>query len=648
MQKILIVEDEFIVANDLERMLVKAGYHVCGIAESVSEAIELIETTRPSFILLDILLNEGSNGIDLGSILNDQQIGFIYISANTNQSILERAKATHPHGFLVKPFREKDLLIMLDIALERCAQTQQITLVKQRTFDTLTRKFRSSRDGLPVLIAELPMIIQELITFEYLKVEYSFRNSERPEQFHFIKKNIDDYQLLSRSELENLINGKSDSRFKDEKWPLSQGIRFLNGLEFKKELLEIAWDKHLSHYLKLNSSLRFSLPLEKGASVRVTFYSTESNGFPQSYAGLINKNEKIFKGLFMKINDAYHSAETPNTFSEERQLISNKSHLTENSIIGSSVLLRKVLEEVKIVAPTTVSIMIFGESGTGKEQIAKLIHHLSGRKLRPLVVLNCGAIPAELVESELFGHEKGAFTGASDRRVGKFEQAKGGTLFLDEIGELPLQAQVKLLRVLQEREFERVGGVKTLKTDVRIIAATNRNLEKEVAEGRFRLDLYYRLNVLPINVPPLRDRLDDIEPLVEYFLRKASQAVNRIVPKVSHKALEELKTYNWPGNIRELEHLVERSVLLSPGPEISEFSFLPNRQSEPTRRTPAQPPSLKTMAEVESAHIISTVHYCNGKIEGPGGAAEILGLSPSTLKSKLQRMGIKRGFHHNL
>jgi len=441
-EKILIVEDEFIVAMDLRIMLVKAGYNVCGIASSVDAAKLLIASKKPDCVLLDIILKGEETGIDLAWYLREKKIPFLYISANTNESILAAVKETQPYGFMVKPFRERDLLVMLDIARYRY---------------TLENK---QPDGIPEVL--------------------------------------------------------------------------------------------------------------------------------------------------------------PNT----------------EGIIG----LKDVLEKIYVVAPSESSVLILGESGTGKEKIAHAIHHLSGRRNTPIVTINCAALPASLIESELFGHEKGAFTGANSKRTGKFEQAHRSTIFLDEIGELPLESQAKLLRVLQEKEIERLGGNQTLKIDVRVIAATNRNLEKEVAEGRFRLDLYYRLNIFPIELPPLRKHKEDIEELAVYFLQKYAQKAGKRVDSISEQAMKQLLQYSWPGNVRELEHLIERNVLMATGNEI-------NRIEMPEMTSVYEDESrIKTMEEIEREHIMKVLKTCNGKVFGPGGAAEILNLPPTTLYSKMKKLGIKQGY----
>jgi len=312
-----------------------------------------------------------------------------------------------------------------------------------------------------------------------------------------------------------------------------------------------------------------------------------------------------------------------------------------NEIIGASHSLRETFKLVDQVASSDSTVLILGETGTGKELIARAIHNNSKRKVKLMVKVNCAALPANLIESELFGHERGSFTGATDRRLGKFELANGGTLFLDEIGEMPLDLQVKLLRVLQEREIERVGGRSTIKIDIRIIAATNRNLEKDVEDGRFRSDLYYRLNIFPITLPPLRERKEDIELLATHFINKFSQKTGKEINSLGVRVLQDLKDYPWPGNIRELEHFIERSVLLASGTMIKQI-HLPLLKSQRLSTVISQEIKLQTIDENEKAHIYQILKHCKGRISGHGAAAEILGVPPSTLNSKIKRLGITR------
>ena len=305
-------------------------------------------------------------------------------------------------------------------------------------------------------------------------------------------------------------------------------------------------------------------------------------------------------------------------------------------LIGSSTSLKKVLKNVERVAPTDSTVLITGETGTGKELIARVIHNLSPRKDMPLVKVNCAAIPAGLIESELFGHEKGAFTGALMKKIGRFEVADKGTIFLDEIGELPLDLQSKLLRVLQEGEFERVGGTQTFKVNVRVIAATNRNLDQLSKTGQYRPDLYYRLNVFPIHLPALRERDGDIPMLVQYFVRKHAASMGRKIERIPERMMTALQRYQWPGNIRELEHVIERAVILSEGPELEPIEWL----------SPAGKPSSSgktlTLEELERQHITDVLEQTSWRVSGDKGAAAILGLKPTTLEARMKKLGISR------
>ena len=304
-------------------------------------------------------------------------------------------------------------------------------------------------------------------------------------------------------------------------------------------------------------------------------------------------------------------------------------------IIGTSRALNKVLKQVETVAATESTVLIMGETGSGKELIARAIHRLSSRSNRPLIKSSCGAIPTSLLESELFGHEKGAFTGASTQKIGRLELAHGGTLFLDEVGELPLEVQPKLLRVLQDKEFERLGSNKTIHVDVRLVAATNRNLHQMVAEQRFRSDLYYRLNVFPIIVPPLRERPEDIPLLARHFVQKYALRMNKKIETIPVEALEALSNSEWPGNVRELENLIERSVILTPGSVLQ----VPLVELRPAT---SQTPVVGTLEAVEREHILRVLEETNGVIGGPNGAAARLGLKRTTLHAKMRKLGISR------
>jgi two-component system response regulator HydG len=453
--KILIVEDQFIEANNLQRILESAGYKVCSIARSVPIALKIIEKESPDLVLVDIYLQGNLTGIDLAIILAERGIAFVYISANSNKLILDAAKSTKPYGFLVKPFREKDVLVMLDVAWY-------------------------------------------------------------------------------------LHQHKKDSIFKDDP---SSGIA---------------------------------------------------------------KEDQNYNAL--------------------------------NNIIGNSPGMVELVDNIKIVGASDTSVLILGESGTGKELVAQAIHRISSRRNKPLIVVNCAALPANLIESELFGHEKGAFTGALYKRIGKFEQADGGTIFLDEIGELPPDLQVRFLRVLQEKEIESIGG-HPKKINVRVIAATNRKLEEEMAMGRFRIDLFYRLNIFPLSLPPLRDRGPDVIILAEYFLKRYSLKQNKTITGFSQLVIKAIQGYSWPGNVRELENMMERSVLLANGSTIDTLVLPKDTSKMPDDYKEER---VKTMEENERDHILSVLQKCDWKVSGEGGAAEMLDINVSTLNSRIRKLGIEK------
>ena len=461
-EQILIVEDELIVASDLRITLERAGYSICGIARSVIRAQEILKTVKPDMVLLDIYLRGDPTGIDLAAELNTRRIPFVYLSANCNRQVLEAAKLTEPYGFLVKPFREKDLLVTLDIARYRYEHQQEL---KSNT-----------------IVISAPFV--------------------RP------------------------------------------------------------------------------LPCE------------------------------VLPGF--------------------------------EGIIGTSSVMQHIFYLIRQVAPMDTSVLVLGETGTGKEGVANAIHRLSTRKNKAFVKVNCAALPAQLIESELFGHEKGAFTGAIDKRIGKFEQADGGTIFLDEIGEMPVDLQVKLLRVLQEREIERIGGKGSVKVNVRIIAATSRNLEKEIATGNFRLDLYYRLHVFPIQMPPLRERKEDIPLLVSHFIQMYASRTGKVIEELAPAVLNDIVAYHWPGNVRELQHLMERSILLTRDSVIRKVDLPVSMEASPGMMQTVTGQQIKTITELEREHILHVLKVCNYKIAGPGGAAELLNLPPTTLASKMKKLGISR------
>lgn len=398
-------------------------------------------------------------------------------------------------------------------------------------------------------------------------------------------------------------------------------------------------------FFKMESNLFLKLKISAGIEFSYGFYSRQRDLYTQKHAGVLELFTKSLTNVTEKMFYPVISPDieiSPAPANNEVKLMERQEF---KGIIGSHSLLLAALDLTIQVAPYNTSVLILGESGTGKEKIARAVHNLSPRKDKPFVQVNCGAIPAALIESELFGHEMGAFTGASEKRKGKFELANGGTIFLDEIGELPLDMQVKLLRVLQEKEVSAVGSNAPFKVDVRVVAATNRNLEKEVAQGKFRLDLYYRLNIFPITIVPLRQRKSDIPALVSFFIHKFCKEFNKQIPQVEESMMEQLDGYQWPGNVRELENIIERSIILN-----DEKSKLNLKQplidivtSSPNINAIETMDDVKYIQmETERAYIISVLKIAKGRIRGQNGAAELLGIKPTTLESKLLKLNIRR------
>jgi len=348
---------------------------------------------------------------------------------------------------------------------------------------------------------------------------------------------------------------------------------------------------------------------------------------------------------------AYHEiSELKDKLAQEKLYLEEeiRSEMNFAEIVGKSSTLRKVLKRVETVAPTDSTVLICGETGAGKELIARAIHDLSTRKSKAFVKLNCAAIPTGLLESELFGHEKGAFTGAIAQRIGRFEVANGGTIFLDEVGEIPLELQTKLLRVLQEREFERLGSSRTLRTNARLIAATNRDLEAMVAEQKFRSDLFFRLNVFPIQVPPLRERHGDIPLLVRHFAQQFSKRMNKTIDTISSATMDALSRYHWPGNIRELQNIIERAVITSAGPvlKVDVADLKISRSSSPAEKSSAQGSANhglhNVLEETERQQILKALKQSNWVVAGPKGAAAKLAMKRSTLQLRMSKLGISR------
>ena len=393
-------------------------------------------------------------------------------------------------------------------------------------------------------------------------------------------------------------------------------------------------------------SEEFSCLAKSGSSVPVEMSASVLRFQEEDYLMVIARDITERKQAERELTEAYEQVkQLKDRLMAENLYLQDEIRGTypDNGIITKDAGFQEVLEKARRVAGTSAAVLIFGETGTGKELVARGIHDYSARRDRPLVKVNCAALPTHLIESELFGHEKGAFTGAASRRQGRFELASGGTLFLDEIGELALELQSKLLRVLQEGEFERLGGTETIEVDVRIITATNRNLARAVEAGEFREDLYYRLNVFPLKVPPLRERPTDIPVLARHFVEKHAPRIGVPVRRIAEATLRRMQTYPWPGNVRELENLIERSLIVSTGSELMiEDSELRSEPVGPPRQRPDEASGPQTLGEMEKSMIERALDESGGVVEGKSGAATRLGMPPSTLRERMRKYGLSR------
>ncbi|GEC77949.1 sigma 54-interacting response regulator [Flavobacterium aquatile] len=641
--KILIVEDQFVEANHLRLMLKKAGHSVTGMARSVTDAKYYIAKQKPELVLLDIFLSGKETGIDLAEILKEDNIPFIYLSANSNEEVLSKAKLTHPHGFLVKPFREKDLLITIEIAQYHQEHGIESSIRKELLFQKQLKTIVKESGSWDSRVFNIITSLQSLISYDLVMAVFYIENKLSSRVIGYTRTGLHEYQRIGIEELQ-IITGLKESEINDlrNKSKVENEMAFYNDQDFIKICDKTPIKKLIANSMNMKSNLMLPIPLSlhENGGLYLSFYSRQSNNYNKNHLTLC---ERLQEPLIYAIE---------NLISHDKKLklknISSVNHTADKSvkvsgfesIVGKSPILLRLFDNIMQVAPADTTVLITGESGTGKESIAHSIQQLSNRKNQPFVKINCSALPPSLIESELFGHEKGSFTGASEKRIGKFEQADNGTLFLDEIGDMPLEMQAKLLRAIQEKEIERVGGNLSIKVNVRIIAATNKNLEKEVADGRFRLDLYYRLNVFPIQLPPLRERKEDIGLLARHFIAVYSSKTGKNVREISESALKSLLSYQWPGNIRELENLIERSILLAKA-DIIEHIPLPAFE-ETKINNMSNEWYFKTIQENEREHIINVLAKCNGRIRGSGGASEILGLPPTTLASRMQKLGIKR------
>jgi formate hydrogenlyase transcriptional activator len=505
----------------------------------------------------------------------------------------------------------------------------------------------SSHLELPDVLGELLTQLKPVVEFDAVSVVVLEGEYARLHSLH-----IEGVERRARESVQSILN-RSESELKVD--PLRARIRVTEHpmsivLETGRPYVcpDVEGQRRFlrdEDFLKRDIRSYIALPLMKHGKLIgvVDFLSTRKRNYSHDQVQLL---QDVSDMVSIAVSNAL-AYEEINALKEQLQLENRllQDEIVQRSIfeeiVGSSTSLHRVLSAIDKVAPTDSTVLVTGETGTGKELVAHAIHRRSPRSARALVKVNCAALPAELIASELFGHEKGAFTGALQQRIGRFEAANGGTIFLDEIGELSPDIQIALLRVLQEREFERVGGNRTIRTDVRVIAATNRNLEKEVADGRFRMDLYYRLNVFPVHVPALRERVDDIPVLVDYFASRLASRMGKRIRQIEKRSLDAMLQYAWPGNIRELQNVIERGVILAEGEvfRLEPGTLAPESHSIAAGSVRTEPVSTR---DQQKAEIESILRETRGRISGPDGAAARLGIPASTLESRIRALKINK------
>jgi len=618
---ILVVDDQPVNIELLEAHLVPLGYEVVK-AVSGEEALKILSANQIDLVLLDVMMPVMSGFEVLEKIRADEKTRLIpVVMVTVLKETEDRVKALEAgcDDFISKPFDRHELLARVRSLLRIKSLHDEVQEARELVESTIN----AVREPLVVLDQNLRVVTASNSFYDFFTV--------KPEE-------------TVGQIIYDLGNGQWDiPRLRT----LLEEILSLNSVfnDFEVEHVFESIGPKIMHlnarriYQEVNHSQLILFAIEdvterefykRNLEILVEARTTE----------LVEARQEAEKGKLVAEAALCQIKILKKQLEEEKAYLKEEIKLEHNheNIIGKSDALKYVLYKVEQIAATNTTVLVLGETGTGKELVARAIHHGSPRKKRALVKINCAALPATLIESELFGHEKGAFTGSSSKQLGRFEIADGATLFLDEIGELPMELQAKLLRVIQDGEFERLGSSHTIKVDARIIAATNRNLEEEVKKGHFREDLWYRLNVFPITMPPLRDRIEDVPLLVDYYIRKIAKRLGKSTGIISKMTMETLQNHHWPGNVRELENVLERAVINSSGPKlrlVDDFDRPLINLSKPQKTMEA-----KTLEEVERDYIVSVLEQNQWKVSGENSATEILGLNRSTLRARMRKLDI--------
>ncbi|HXQ70887.1 MAG TPA: sigma 54-interacting transcriptional regulator [Pyrinomonadaceae bacterium] len=624
---VLYVEDDPRDADLTQHTLAKTAPHLSfETASSIAAALtrlERIDEEPLDLVLTDMHLRDG-DGLSLLNHIreNSVPVAVVIITGVGDEETAVAALKARADDYVVKRKAYLDKLpVILESAFNhyradaaRREHPLRVLYLEDNPLDSETtrRHFAVHADHIHL---EIVTTVSEL----------HWRLSDGAERFDVV---LMDYQLAEPSTLQVL---RELSLRDKQETPI---VLVCN--EAEEELARQGLKLGASSCLVKRPGYLFQLPWE--------FEQAHARADLQRREAALHASQELLKTALKEVERLKNQLHEENVYLQEEIRVASNF----GQIIGNSEALRRVLYQAEQVAPLDTTVSLFGETGTGKELLAHAIHKLSGRHNHSLVKVNCAALPGTLIESELFGHEKGAFTGADAKRSGRFEIANGGTLFLDEVGELPLDLQTKLLRVLEEGEFERVGGSHTIKVDVRVIAATNRNLEDAVRQGVFRSDLYYRLSIFPITLPPLRERKEDVPVLVRHLIKQLSQKLGKTIDAIPLETMAKLRNYPWPGNVRELRNVIERAVIVTQGSKLQLIDDLDTQalqldlQQQTVAPVPDSVPGTETLEQTEYNVILRTLQKVHWKVEGPGGAAELLNLHPSTLRSKMRKLGIER------
>jgi PAS domain S-box-containing protein len=637
---ILIVDDEIPNLQLLTQVLADAGYTSLRSARRPQMAIESALAQPPSLILLDVRMPE-MDGFEVCRRLKREaktsEIPIIFVSAL--QDVQDRINGFEAGGvdFISKPFQEKEVLARVNAHLSlRNMQLHLEELVFERTAE-----LAAANRGLSAEIIERQKVEDTLAVSERrfrALIQKANDGILMVEGDRIIECNQRALDMLKRPR--DKVIGHRPSEFSPECQPDGRKSEdkerevMRRALVGESMLFEWVHARGDGSPVNLEVSMN-RVDIDEKPTLMVIWRDITRRKQLEAERQRANRELKKAYDQIRKLKDRLLAENL--TLREEI-----KTATKANEIVGTSQGIRTVLQQVAHVAPTDSTVLLLGETGTGKGLIAQYVHELSRRRDRPLVNVNCAALPATLIESEFFGHAKGAFTGAIERKIGRFEMADGGTIFLDEIGDLPLELQAKLLRVLQDQSFEPLGSSRTKTVDTRVIAATNRNLDALIDLGNFRSDLYYRLSVFPIHIPPLRERRRDIPLLVWYFITMLQTRLGRRFESVPAGVMDTLSAYDWPGNVRELRNIVERAMILSPGTKLELGANLLPYCPPPEDPAQAMKHKSEDLEEVARAHIISVLEACDWRVRGKGGAAERLGLKRTTLQSRMKKLGIKR------